>query len=993
MADLKLTTPDEYISYYFNQLQQDLNVYDIQANKFGFLGYFLNILGHTNFDTKQYYDSLFKESFVATAQEDKNLFVHAGTYGYIPGFCTPSIAVGNFIFDFADLPKKPDNVVKREVYFGTDTSLVQFDVDGYTFTSTARYKFIEENNQFKCIVFTNDGKIIDVPSSSSRIVVPMYGVYQYSIEEVTIPELDSYPFGSFTTTQFEIKQPYITDLEVFIKKPTDTDFQQYALRRVKYFEQPFSKVVFFRKISDTKFELEFGSGVRGEWVTNATVKINAKYTYGEKGNLNKNTKTVTRDSNTLSYQSTMMSHVYSVNYSYINGNLTASTETYFDPKYVLVDFQYSENGTIPNEGENLRQEIVKFIQTRDNMINQRDFYNITEQYLNDFKFLFKKSHVMDNTFHLCRTFRNRYQQVIPSINKSVKVIDVNIPPVAPVATIKTGTSTLAPGTYYYKIVACNRFSTTTSSSEVAVTVTDPNSVIKLSWPKHTGAECYKIFGRTQNSQTLYWETYDTFFTDNGSDTNAKTGIPGTGVVNNEIWWPRFRYDLDNVFSLVTSDYRWMPSANGTGEFYLQLNQGGNPQLIKPSHVLEAGLEIFEGDIGSLQQSQWAYGDNDNIGYNTLYVRTLADLAPSVYDENYLKVNLINSKEFISPFLYKYNDLMTWYDAYVVFKFMLVNFNTFTLKEQYYTPPSLYLNLDYDFENKKTTIYLKSYQLISDLTFTITIEDLSLYDIVMTPVDDNTFKYEYTLDTGRFEIPIQARIKATKDNKDKFEVLTDKILQVKSISDQLRLLSFVQADGKWILTIPSIESATFDYEQQYYLQKLYDFVVGFSFRENRMQTDNVQFRFMNTHAVDTEYLELVTRQKYNTYNMIFPLKMQIEVLADQTYVTKNNINLSDVREQILTDVSSYLQFTSTGYNLKYYNSQIEDIIHSIGSYILSVKVTVRDSSIHQNVITSGIELLEEIDLMESLRPYKLRLVKYTPHFFNWDVDNIDLRIEF
>ena len=65
---LNYSTPEEFVDYYYEKLKTDLAVYNIKISKVGFIGFLFNMLGYTHFDVKTYYDSLFKEAFVATGQ-------------------------------------------------------------------------------------------------------------------------------------------------------------------------------------------------------------------------------------------------------------------------------------------------------------------------------------------------------------------------------------------------------------------------------------------------------------------------------------------------------------------------------------------------------------------------------------------------------------------------------------------------------------------------------------------------------------------------------------------------------------------------------------------------------------------------------------------------------------------------------------------------------------------------------------------------------------
>lgn len=68
--NLSKLTPEEFVSFYMKALKNELGVYSLQANKVGFLGFLLNILGNVTYDAKVYKDFLFNEAFPATAQQD-----------------------------------------------------------------------------------------------------------------------------------------------------------------------------------------------------------------------------------------------------------------------------------------------------------------------------------------------------------------------------------------------------------------------------------------------------------------------------------------------------------------------------------------------------------------------------------------------------------------------------------------------------------------------------------------------------------------------------------------------------------------------------------------------------------------------------------------------------------------------------------------------------------------------------------------------------------
>jgi hypothetical protein len=73
-------------------------------------------------------------------------------------------------------------------------------------------------------------------------------------------------------------------------------------------------------------------------------------------------------------------------------------------------------------------------------------------------------------------------------------------------------------------------------------------------------------------------------------------------------------------SIRNATYKWTLSGSGSGEYHLELVAGGDPGLMAPSLLLEDSVEIPKAALGSLTPSTWNYGDNDGLGYSTIYVR-------------------------------------------------------------------------------------------------------------------------------------------------------------------------------------------------------------------------------------------------------------------------------------------------------------------------------------------------------------------------------------
>lgn len=74
-------------------------------------------------------------------------------------------------------------------------------------------------------------------------------------------------------------------------------------------------------------------------------------------------------------------------------------------------------------------------------------------------------------------------------------------------------------------------------------------------------------------------------------------------------------------NLVSTTYAWTLSGSGTNEYYCRLAALTDPSLTKASVYLDGNFNLAtEGTVGSLTAGQWDYGDNDALGYSTIYVR-------------------------------------------------------------------------------------------------------------------------------------------------------------------------------------------------------------------------------------------------------------------------------------------------------------------------------------------------------------------------------------
>lgn len=84
---------------------------------------------------------------------------------------------------------------------------------------------------------------------------------------------------------------------------------------------------------------------------------------------------------------------------------------------------------------------------------------------------------------------------------------------------------------------------------------------------------------------------------------------------------------DNVWTQGDRKLDWKLSGSGTAEYYATLlSSGGDPGLTQPQLMYgvtsAGGAEslLTNGSIGTLNDHEWVWGNNDTLGYNTIYFR-------------------------------------------------------------------------------------------------------------------------------------------------------------------------------------------------------------------------------------------------------------------------------------------------------------------------------------------------------------------------------------
>jgi hypothetical protein len=401
----KLTIPEEFVTHYYEQLKSDLATQNIQLSKVGFAGFMFNLLGNTQFDVKTYYEYLFKEAFPITALDNKNLGYHSDVFGYVPALGQYSKLFGNLELNIDALPMLLGHVAKREINF----SKVKLDVGGLMFTLAADYKVVLKKSGSNVVghveIITVEGKQKLIPFQMADPVFAIYDFNQYELETTTFVSPD-YVFG--TSYSYSVSIPdddYVTRIDV------DVSGESYDTSRNKSFAGPDDKVIFYEITPDNKLNIDLGSGINGKYIPGETVKITVYMTKGDLGNIgSQQLKVSSGDIHIFDYASDGTVVAQLVNPASVNAVLT-------------VNIERGDGGKDPLQGKELRDELIKYIQSRDNLCSETDYRYILDDYFDDYEVLFKKMKMCENVFYVYQFFKDRYKNPIYTTSLSILETD------------------------------------------------------------------------------------------------------------------------------------------------------------------------------------------------------------------------------------------------------------------------------------------------------------------------------------------------------------------------------------------------------------------------------------------------------------------------------------------------------------------------------------------------------------------------------------------
>jgi hypothetical protein len=120
--------------------------------------------------------------------------------------------------------------------------------------------------------------------------------------------------------------------------------------------------------------------------------------------------------------------------------------------------------------------------------------------------------------------------------------------------------------------------------------------------------------------------------------NAGGTAAGTGDVFSVISNFFAPADTTGKVDLTSATYDWALSASGANEYYCTLAGGGNPSLDEPNAVNIRDTYRYKNSLGQLVPGQWGWGNNDTLGFSTVYVRLDDSVDPDTKGTNFVSAH-------------------------------------------------------------------------------------------------------------------------------------------------------------------------------------------------------------------------------------------------------------------------------------------------------------------------------------------------------------------
>jgi hypothetical protein len=137
------------------------------------------------------------------------------------------------------------------------------------------------------------------------------------------------------------------------------------------------------------------------------------------------------------------------------------------------------------------------------------------------------------------------------------------------------------------------------------------------------------------SESMAWKTItkvntsgfspgDQILLKRGEIWRERLDVPSSGAQNNPITFSAYGNGNNPLITatnvLTSASYKWTKSTRGTNEYYCKSSADGNPNLLEVKVAILQKTILTAGALGLLKDHEWGWGDNDSLGYKTLYLR-------------------------------------------------------------------------------------------------------------------------------------------------------------------------------------------------------------------------------------------------------------------------------------------------------------------------------------------------------------------------------------
>jgi len=893
---LNFRTPEDFIKYYANKLNEYAQSNGIQITKTGFIGYLLSVLGWTNYDLKNYYDSLFNEMFIATAVDYNSLITHGVVHGYFPSFATPASVDCQLVIDPVLLPKAPYNQ-RLEFVHNEDSNLnlkwLTFYLGEipFTFEGDLIIDFYEQSSTHIAVATVSsnkDRRVIPFSDLNNQLIIPLIDVKQYAVQVFEYHLKDYLMYSSDTITLVLEPEQHIYSIDAYVRERNATEWKKYKIEPVKYLSSSSDEVLFIRKAPiGNSYIIESGDGKHGKFIPMADVKLVVKTTKGDSANNITNVQTTNVLPAKMLFTSSLPTD------SNPTSTPMTTTVAFSDIGHLSILKTYGGKNALTQE--ELRADIIKFIQSRKTLVTKYDFYNIASRYLDDFEFLFKKGSIQDHTFYLYKAFRDKYQQIVKSTNVSLPKATIEANPYKPTTTID-GDEYISPFMYKYD-EKTNLY--TACIVQDNLTVNFERLIPKVGEALKVKSALLNITYDSTNNETKFSVTS---FEDLSPYT-AKITIPQAGIIKQQMTFN------SNSFSYTISDII-VGSFDCTIELYDSPNNLVETLIAKDlvqaydcTNIVD--LQQYNGNLIAIPVISKAKYEENPPESTRYYDNFLIDfiINTNITEDRVISDNIqtrfLNTINVPSPYAQVFNKQ----ESSVLINYSIKGFTTLVPSspspgDSYYVLPGA-RDLFASHENTIATY---------------------------TPVGTWEFERVSIADYG--PVVYQSTPPTTPDPDTTYVVKPPGTGDWNGHDNQIA--KWDSSSSTWTFTIPTYPSVIYDVNtNQYYYY----------------------IRTWNSSASIFEY-------EWKIINIQLPLKLYVNIVFDKNIVRQKQINTSERIDLMKLFIAQNLNDNYTGTKIKYYDSQLIEFIHDTFPEVKSVQVVAYDSA--NNLIFHGIETVDDLD---------------------------------